>query len=499
MKRISSLVLCLLFGTFSTQSALTQDNDIVDTAIAAGSFTTLVTAVQAAGLEGALRGPGPFTVFAPTDDAFAAVPAETLDFLLANPEELRKVLLYHVVAGQVLAETVVTINSAETLLGEEVAISVDSGSVKVNQATVLATDIVASNGVIHVIDSVLLPPEETLPDIVDTAVAAGDFTTLVTALQLTGLDEALRGAGPFTVFAPNDAAFAKLPAGTLEALIADPEALADILLFHVVSGNFQAGDVLARNQLPTLQGARAGISLKDGNAFIEDAQIIATDIGTSNGTIHVIDSVILPPSIGGVTYEVTLINGTTNQVFTPPLLVSHLPAISPFQVGEPASAGLARLAQEGDSETLVDELYPLDQVFDIVTASEPIGPGQRATYNVQVSGRFNEISILGMLATTNDTFFAGSVTAPRVFSLKNSPDGPEVNARVEAYDAGAEYNSENCTHIPGPPCNNADAAPAQSAEGFVNFANGIHGDGDLEPKAYDWRGSVAILRVRPLN
>ena len=158
--------------------------DIVNTAVAAGSFTTLVAAVQAAGLVDALKGDGPFTVFAPTDEAFAALPKETLDALLADPEALAQILTYHVLAGKVMAADVSDGLSAPTLAGPAVAFTVVDGKPMINDANIIATDVDASNGVIHVIDKVILPPadEAAAPsdsatmDIVDTAVAAGSFT-----------------------------------------------------------------------------------------------------------------------------------------------------------------------------------------------------------------------------------------------------------------------------------------------------------------------------------
>jgi transforming growth factor-beta-induced protein len=131
--------------------------DIVDTAVAAGSFTTLVAAVQAAGLVDALKGEGPFTVFAPTDEAFAALPKETLDALLADPEALAKILTYHVLAGKVMAADVTDGLSAPTLAGPAVAFKIVNGKPMINDANIVATDIAASNGVIHVIDQVLVP------------------------------------------------------------------------------------------------------------------------------------------------------------------------------------------------------------------------------------------------------------------------------------------------------------------------------------------------------
>ncbi len=137
--------------------AFAQDKDIVDTAIAAGNFTTLVAAVQAAGLEETLRGAGPFTVFAPTDEAFAALPAGTVEALLADPAKLASILTYHVVSGKVMSTDLTEGMMAPTVNGAEITITLDGGA-KVNGANVTAADIAATNGVIHVIDAVILPP-----------------------------------------------------------------------------------------------------------------------------------------------------------------------------------------------------------------------------------------------------------------------------------------------------------------------------------------------------
>lgn len=130
--------------------------DIVDTAVSAGNFNTLVTAVKEAGLADVLKGDGPFTVFAPTDEAFAKIPEETLNALLADKEALTRVLTYHVVSGKVMAADVVKLASAETVQGQSISIDTSNG-VKVDNANVIRTDIETSNGVIHVIDSVILP------------------------------------------------------------------------------------------------------------------------------------------------------------------------------------------------------------------------------------------------------------------------------------------------------------------------------------------------------
>ena len=131
-------------------------------------------------------------------------------------------------------------------------------------------------------------------DIVDTAVAAGDFSTLVTAVKAAGLVETLKGEGPFTVFAPTDAAFAKVPTDTLNALLADKAALANVLTYHVVAGNVMAADVVKLTSAVTVQGQAVSIEVKDGKVYVDGTQVVATDIKASNGVIHVIDAVILP-------------------------------------------------------------------------------------------------------------------------------------------------------------------------------------------------------------
>jgi uncharacterized surface protein with fasciclin (FAS1) repeats len=264
--------------------------DIVDTAVAAGSFNTLVAAVEAAGLVDTLKSDGPFTVFAPTDAAFAKLPEGTLDELLANPDRLRAILLYHVVAGKVLAADVVNLDSATSLLGQKITISTNGG-VKVDTANVVSTDIMASNGVIHVIDSVILPKN----DIIEVARNAGSFKTLLAALEAAELTGALQGDGPFTVFAPTDEAFAKLPDGALEDLLADPDQLAQILLYHVVSGAVYSEDVVELDSAVTLQGQSISIST-EGGVKVDGANVVTVDVEATNGVIHVIDEVILPMS-----------------------------------------------------------------------------------------------------------------------------------------------------------------------------------------------------------
>ena len=281
---------------------------IVDIAASDERFSTLVAAVQAAGLAETLSGEGPFTVFAPTNDAFAALPAGTVDNLLLpeNKQQLTDILLYHVVPGKVMAADAVALDGqmADTALeGKQIAIAADMGNVTLNEnAKVIITDLAAANGVIHVIDTVLLPPSDEAAmekqDIVDTAVADGRFTTLVAAVQAAGLVDTLKGEGPFTVFAPTDDSFAALPAGTLDSLLLpeNKQQLIDILTYHVTPGKVLAADVTGLTEAPTVLGKNINVKVEDGKVLLNDnVQVIITDIETSNGVIHVIDAVLLPP------------------------------------------------------------------------------------------------------------------------------------------------------------------------------------------------------------
>ena len=289
---LASLVVAGVFLSASVSRAA----DIVDTAVAAGSFKTLATALEAAELVDALKGEGPFTVFAPTDEAFAKLPAGTVDTLLkpGNKDRLTAILTYHVVSGRVPASKVVELSGAKTLNGQRVDIATSSDGVTVDGARVVKTDIECFNGVIHVIDRVILPSEDNLAK---TAQQAGAFNTLVAAAQAAGLVGALTGSDPLTVFAPTDDAFGKLPAGTVESLLRpeNREKLTAILKYHIVPGRVYSEDALAARSAETLQGAKVEIAVSNGKARVNKATLVKTDLDASNGVIHIIDSVLLPP------------------------------------------------------------------------------------------------------------------------------------------------------------------------------------------------------------
>jgi transforming growth factor-beta-induced protein len=288
MNRNGLLLCSLLIGAAPLTASACGDKNIVQTAMAAGSFETLVKALKAADLVSTLEGDGPFTVFAPSDAAFAALPKGALEDLLRNPDSLRAVLLLHVVPGKVSSAEVAKLTSVKTALGQTLPIATKH-DVSIGSAKAVKADIATSNGIIHVIDSVLLPAN----DIVEVARASGQFKTLLTALDAAGLTDVLRGEGPFTVFAPTDKAFEKLPAGTLKALLADKAKLKSVLTYHVVPGRVMAADVAKLKSAKTVQGGELTIEA-GGSVKVNNANVIKTDIGTTNGVIHVIDTVLIP-------------------------------------------------------------------------------------------------------------------------------------------------------------------------------------------------------------
>jgi transforming growth factor-beta-induced protein len=296
MKKIFALVVGASVGLMSS-AAFAFDKNIVETAVEAGKFKTLAAALKAADLIDAVSGKGPFTVFAPSDEAFAKLPKGTVETLLKpeNKDKLKAILTYHVVPGKVMAKDVVKVTGAKSLNGQRIDVKVDGAKVMVDGANVVATDVACTNGVIHIIDSVILPADENIPAV---ATKAGKFKTLLAAAKAAGLVDALSGDKALTVFAPTDEAFAKLPKGTVEDLLKpeNKDKLAAILTYHVVEGRVYSEDAVAAKAAKTLQGGTIKISVKDGGAYVNDAKILATDIDASNGVIHVIDSVILPPA-----------------------------------------------------------------------------------------------------------------------------------------------------------------------------------------------------------
>ncbi|MFK8042688.1 fasciclin domain-containing protein [Congregibacter sp.] len=277
--------------------------NIVEVAVAAGDFTTLVAAVQAAGLDTTLADPdGSFTVFAPTDAAFAMLGDDAIAALLADIDALTDILLYHVISGAAVDSITATSlfgEMVEMANGDSVTIDIRDGALFINDSQVVIADVPATNGVIHAIDMVLTRPADEVGTIVDVAVANGSFTTLVAALQATGLDATLADeTATFTVFAPTDDAFALLGEETINTLLADTETLSDILLYHVIAEQAVPAETaltLNGSDVEMANGDTITITVTDGNLFINDSQVVIADVQASNGIIHAINAVLTPP------------------------------------------------------------------------------------------------------------------------------------------------------------------------------------------------------------
>ena len=273
-----------------------QPANVVEVITGSDIHTTLAAAVSAAGLVQTLQGAGPFTVFAPTDASFAALPEGTLETLLQDPSgALTDILLYHVVGGNVLSSSLSSGMKAITVSGQELTVTVNGQGVFINDARVTVADIETNNGVVHVIDAVLLPEPPMPATVVDIVTGSEDHTTLEVAVAAAELVETLQGEGPFTVFAPTNAAFAALPDGTVAALLEDPAGdLTEILKYHVVAAKALSTDLTNGQEITTLQGGKLTVSINDDGVFINNAKVIAADIEAENGVVHVINGVLLP-------------------------------------------------------------------------------------------------------------------------------------------------------------------------------------------------------------
>ena len=283
-------------GMIGTIVVGSLNNSIYDIVSNSADHTTLKVAIDACALNGVLSDPGSLTLFAPTDAAFNLLPAGTVAALLADIPQLTDILKHHVVGASVMSgmlsnnQVVTTLNGDVTVTISGSSVFIESGNGTIAQVT--GADIVADNGVVHVIDAVLLPaPPNSIYDIVSNST---DHTTLKAAIDACALDGTLSGAGPFTLFAPTDAAFNLLPAGTVTALLADIPQLTDILKHHVV-GDSVLSTMLSNNLVvPTLNGDVLVTINSMSEVFIDNGQVTGADILADNGVVHVIDAVLLP-------------------------------------------------------------------------------------------------------------------------------------------------------------------------------------------------------------
>ncbi|MFT5289169.1 MAG: transforming growth factor-beta-induced protein [Planctomycetota bacterium] len=270
---------------------------ILGTAEAAGSFKTLLAAAQAAGLVDALSGTGPLTVFAPTDAAFDALPKGTVEELLKpeNLESLRAVLLHHVVNGDVGLPALLRGPELTTLAGQPLRVTSEAGALSLGGARITKAGLRCDNGVIHVVNSVILPEQRDLATIAD---SAGTFETLVAAAKAAGLLDSLSGTSDLTVFAPTDEAFDALPAGTIASLLKpeNRESLERILTHHIVKGKVYADSAAAAGTATSLAGTELTFGYANG-LQVNGTPIIGRDISARNGVIHVIGAVLMPPEL----------------------------------------------------------------------------------------------------------------------------------------------------------------------------------------------------------
>jgi uncharacterized surface protein with fasciclin (FAS1) repeats len=302
VRAMVAFVIAPLFGGLLLQGcgggAGGGDDSITSLAKKTADLSTLVTALKTAGLDDTLSGKGPFTVFAPGNAAFKALPASELAYLLHDNATLTKVLEYHVASGSVLSSALKNGEKIKTLQGADVNVTITKKnnvtSIMIDDATVTTADVNATNGVIHIIDQVLIPPNLSVPNIPAVAKASG-LKTLVSAVTAAKLDSNLSGKGPFTVFAPTDAAFNNLP---FLAELLKPENmkdLAEILKYHAVAGEVAAADLKNGQRIKTLEGQDVNVTISGSTISIDKAKVTKADVYAGNGIVHVIDAVMLPP------------------------------------------------------------------------------------------------------------------------------------------------------------------------------------------------------------
>ncbi len=323
-----------------------------------GRFGTLLAALDAAELTEAVE-TGSLTVFAPTDEAFAALGQETIDALLEDKPTLTDILLYHVVGEPLRTRKLVRRSTVETLQGQDVVVVHEKGTVRINGIRAIDTNLRARNGIAHVIEEVLLPPdgEEPIENLVDVLERDGRFGTLLAALDATGLTETLENGGPFTVFAPTDEAFADLGQDTIDALLDDPDTLREILLFHVLGEEKRAAKLVIAGTAETLQGDSVGIRLENFRRIVvEDAPVLTVNVKAPNGIAHILDAVLLPPPPADNVLDRLSDEGYTTLVAAIEAagLAEALASLGPVTIFAPTNEAFAALGQETIDALLAD-------------------------------------------------------------------------------------------------------------------------------------------------
>jgi len=362
--------------------ALPPKWDIVQVAERNADLSTLVAALTAGKLAATLQGKGFFTVFAPTNEAFAKIDTKALYMLLANKTELDKVLEYHVLAGGVSFGNVSCLQTKlnwtttfSTLEGENVKASGTGGVIKVDNAKVLTADVWASNGIVHVIDTVLMPPSMSpLPlkaDIVQVAERNADLSTLVAALTAGKLVATLEGKGPFTVFAPTNKAFAKIPKATLTQLLGNQKLIDQLLEYHVLGGDFSMRDLMSAKLISTLEKEPVAVRSMGGKIMVNNANVVTADVGATNGVVHVVDKVLVPPDFPLSPYPEDVVELAESQPDLSTLvaalvagkLTATLSGTGPFTVFAPTNEAFAKIPA-ADLQKLLANTKELDAVLE---------------------------------------------------------------------------------------------------------------------------------------
>jgi len=287
-----------------------EDGNILDTLLDE-NFTLLYEALNAAGLVSTLSSPGPYTVFAPTNQALTLLSQSTYGALLSEPDFLTEVLLYHVILGEIFTTDMIDGLVLTTVNGSNLTVSMPN---MINNAKIVTGDIIVTNGVIHAIDSLLIPPadegvetEEELEEdgdmeegslgtdasILDIVLSDPDFSMLFGILSAAGLYDTLSNAGPFTIFAPNNEAFAALEPAVVESLLMNVDLLTSIALNHVIDEVIPSSDLVDGAVLPTLSGGNVTVSLNP--LMIDTATVTKADLYAKNGIIHMLDAVLFLP------------------------------------------------------------------------------------------------------------------------------------------------------------------------------------------------------------
>jgi len=381
--------------------------NLFETATATGTFTTLVSALQASGLDAELANEAnTFTVFAPTDAAFDKLGEDAINQWYANPEDMKDALQYHIVPGKAINsdEAVAIVGSLLAMSnGDDVSVTHDGSNFYINNAEVIVMDVKASNGVIHVIDTVLSPPviEPSALNIVETIVEKNTYNILNDALVATGVADTLSNTDrTFTLLAPTDEAFSKLPDGRLESLMADTDLLKNMLLYHVIED--EAVDATTAMSLSgqtknMANGAEVAMYLIQGQLKFNSAAVTSTDLSASNGIIHTLDSVLMPTAhlvsspdhqqvaVGSI-YDVAL-STPDFSLFAAALQSAGLDSalgcpVDMYTVFLPTNEAFKSLGQETQSrlssnpaamrEVLLQHMLP-GRILDTVSATERLG------------------------------------------------------------------------------------------------------------------------------